>query len=843
MALPLSLRFAGRELRGGVAGFRIFLACLTLGVAAIAGVGSLATAIHEGMGEEGAALLGGDVEVRLLQRQMGAEERDFLSASGRLSDTMQMRVMAYQTGVGQAEARRSLVELKGVDGAYPLYGELGFEPPRSLAQVTAFKDGHWGAAVEPVLLSRFDLAPGDNLRIGDLEYRIRAILVREPDRGASVFRLGPRVLVARASFAHTGLVRPGSMVGYHTRLALPPGASPTEFRELLAERFPDTGWRLRDRENASPGVARFIDRMSLFLTLIGLAALVVGGVGVANAVRGHLESRTETIATLKCLGATGGLIFRVYLIQIMALAVLGVVAGLLLGGVAPLGLAKLVVPYMPVPVKFGLYWGPLALAAAYGLLTAFAFAVWPLGRARDVPPSALYREAVAPVDRKPRAAYGIAAAVAVLALAGLAVATAGRPWFAGWFVIGVAASFAVLRGAAWGVIELARRARRRGPLVLRHAVAELCRPGGATPSMVLSLGLGLSLIVAVALIEGNLRRQVEEQIPERAPAFFFVDIQADQIEPFLETARAVPGTGEVISVPSLRGRIVRINGVRSGEAEIDPDSRWAVRGDRVFTYRADIPKDNRLTAGAWWPAGYAGAPLISLDAEIADGFGVGLGDTLTVNVMGREITATIASLREIEWDNLNINHIIIFSPGTLEDAPHTHMATAEAEGAAEEDLFRAITDRFANITVIRIKEALETAERILSQVAAAARGAAAATLVAGVLVLAGAVAAGHRRKVYGAVVLKVLGATRRDIMGVYCAEYALLGAVTAVIAAAIGTLAAWSVVTLVWEGDWVFLPLTVALLLGLSLAVTVALGLAGTSRALKARPAPVLRAE
>ncbi|NQV20516.1 MAG: FtsX-like permease family protein [Rhodospirillales bacterium] len=836
--LSLALRLARREMRGGLKGFRIFLVCLALGVAAISGVGSLSRAIVAGLEADGAALLGGDVELRLTQRPPTREERDFLDHSGEVSVIAKMRAMAY----GLDGEDRSLVELKAVDGRYPLYGEVSLDPPLPVAEAIARRGDAWGAAVDRTLLDRFGLSVGDRFQVGGAQFEITAVVVREPDRGGDVFSLGPRVLAAEESLAATGLIRPGSLVRYHARLRLPAATLPAVWTEQLKERFPKTGWRIRSRDNGAPGVRRFVERIGVFLALVGLSALVVGGVGVGNAVKSYLSGKTETIAVLKCLGATGGDVGRIYVAQVMFLALLGIGIGLGVGVLLPLAADMLLAGRLPVAARFGVYPGPLVLAAGYGVLTALAFTLWPLGRAREVPPAGLFRDLIAPQRRVPGVSYGLGAAVSVGGLAALAVATTADRGFALWFVGGVAASFLVLWGASRLVSWAARRARRSGGVVLRLALGALHRPGAATLSVMLSMGVGLTLLAAVALIEGNLAREIEEQLPERAPAFFFVDIQQDQIADFERVALGVEGVSDLRRAPSVRGRIVEIAGVPVEQVEIAPDARWAVRGDRVMTYANRLPENNVLTEGAWWPGDYDGPPLLSLDSGIARGFGVEVGDTLTLNILGREMTAHIGSLRRVDWSDLSINHVIVFAPGTLERAPHTHTATINVAPRTEDRLFRAITDQFRNVTVISVKEALATIDDILGDVSLAGRATALVTLVAGMLVLAGAVAAGHRGRVYDAVVIKVLGATRRSVLAVFLIEYMILGTVTAAIAGLAGTTAAYLIVTRMMDATWTFLPGTLFGTLAAGVGVTIFLGLTGTWRVLGARPAGVLRA-
>lgn len=337
--------------------------------------------------------------------------------------------------------------------------------------------------------------------------------------------------------------------------------------------------------------------------------------------------------------------------------------------------------------------------------------------------------------------------------------------------------------------------------------------------------------------------QITERLPEKAPAFFFIDILPEQAEKFDALARGIQGVEEVQRVPAMRGRIVKINGQDAAKATVAPEVAWAVRGDRGLTYADLPPPDAEIVAGEWWPANYAGPPLISFDAAIARGMGIGIGDRLTVNVLGREIEARIANLRRIDWSTLGINFVIVFAPGALEGAPHTFIATAKADEAAELPLQMAVTDAYPNITAIRIREALEAVNQILRSIGVAVRSTAAVTLAAGILVLAGAIAANHRRRVYDAVVLKVLGATRGRVLATYFLEYTLLGLITALLAAAVGTAAAYAVVVQIMGMPWYWLPNGMVLTTLICLIVTIGAGMLGTWLALSQKPAPLLRNE
>ncbi|MBT6138782.1 MAG: FtsX-like permease family protein [Rhodospirillaceae bacterium] len=838
--LPLVLRLALRDLRGGLAGFRVFLACLALGVAAIAGVGSVSSAMLDAIARDARLLLGGDADLSRTHRPMPDVERAFLSEWGRTSETVGMRAMARPTDGG----RRTLVELKAVDEAYPLFGTVELTGGGDLSATLAQRDQMHGAVVDPALIARLGLAIGDRISIGEAELEVRATIAREPDRMVRFASFGPRVMISKAALRETKLVRQGSLIHYHMRIALSPGRAFTDWQEDFEAKFATSGWRVRGLDRASPGFERFVSRVTQFLTLVGLATLLVGGVGVVSAVRGHLDRRMHTIATLKCLGASGGEIFTIYLIQVLLIATIAIFAGVALGALAPVIAGEALKTMLPLKISGGPYWGALGLATGFGYLTTLAFSIWPLGLAREVRAAQLFRALIVPPVGRPAPRYIIATLASALVLAGLASVMTEDQRLSIWFAVASLGTVIIFLAASAGLtFGLKYLPTPRRP-TLRLAVGNLLRPGAVTGGVMLALGLGLTVLVAIALIQANLSRQISEQIPKQAPAYFFIDIQPHQVDGFVETARAVPGISGLQRTPMVRGRLVLIDGVPIREVEIDKRVQWVVNGDRGLTYASELPKGARITAGKTWTADYAGPPLISMDAEIARGFGVGVGDTITFNILGREITATIASLRNIDWATLGMNFVFVFAPGTLEAAPHSVISTVYADTVeAEEAVQRAVTDRFANISAVRVKDALENAGRILDAVLIAVHATAAVTLLAGVLVLAGSLASGQERRIHDAVVLKVLGATRRRVLNAYILEYGMLGLAASVLAALIGTGAGYYVVTTFMRADFVMEPGVVAATVLAATASTIALGLLGTWRALGVRPAALLRNE
>ncbi|HER26066.1 MAG TPA: FtsX-like permease family protein [Rhodospirillales bacterium] len=844
-SLALAWTFARRELRAGFSGFLIFLACLALGVAAIAAVGWISASVVGGLNANARDLLGGDVSLRLNNRDFNTQQMDWLMANTvRQSSAVEMRAMAAPVAKTNGNRKRSLVELKGVDSAYPLYGDMVLDPPLVLADALTRQDnGTWGTVVDKNLLLRLGLDVGDKVRVGVATLTITATIVREPDRVATVLSLGPRLMVSARALGDTGLVQPGSQINFQTRAVIAKNTDMGVWQERLNAAFPNVGWRLLMPDQAAPGVRRFIQRLALFLGFVGLTALLVGGIGVSNAISSYLDGRTAAIATFKCLGAPATLVFQIYLLQVLVIGAVGIVLGLIAGAALPTVVLSLLADYLPVAPEQGFYIKPLLVAAIFGLLTALTFALWPLGRAGKIPAATLFRDKIAPSGLRPGKSVIVASALGVVLLAILTVATSSEKYFALWFVGGALLTLALLRLGAVALVAGAARMRRPKGASLRLAISNIYRPGSNASSIIVSLGLGLSVLIAVALIEGNLNYQIKERLPEKAPAFFFIDIQPDQVAEFDQTVTAFAETSGYKRMPSLRGRIVKIGGVRVEDAAIAQHAKWAVHGDRALTTSATMTDGSILVAGKWWPKDYAGPPLISLDRNLANGFGIGLGDTLTVNVLGRQITGTIASLRDINWRSLRFDFAIIFAPGPLEGAPYTHIAAIEAPASIEDELEEAVASRFTNITTIRVREALQAASLILTGIGQAVRGTSLITILAGALVLAGTIAAGQRRRIYTSVVFKVLGATRAALLKAFVLEFGILGLATGIVAAAIGTLTSWAVMVYMMQTDWIFLPGVVAWTVTICLMVTISAGFLGTWRALSEKASHHLRNE
>jgi putative ABC transport system permease protein len=830
---PLAARFAWREARGGLGALRLLFVCLLLGVLAMAGVGSLASAIAAGLADQGQVILGGDVEARLTQRMPNPDEAAALrSFGGTVSQGVRMRAMVRGES-GAASGKELLAELKAVDGGWPLYGQAAL---RGGADVQAALGK--GAVVADSLADQLGLKIGDTVGIGEARLPVAGILTVEPDKAGEGFALGPSVLIGLDRLAETGLVQPGSLYRHHTRLKLAASADPAQVTAALEKRFPDAGWRLADRRDGAPGVRRFVDRLAQFLTLVSLTSLAVAGVGVGNGVQSYLERRSGTIATLKAVGASSGLVTRTYLLLIGGVALLAAVAGALGGALVPWVVVQVAGDALPVPPALGLQLAPLLAAIGFGLLVALAFAVPPLARAGALPAQRIFRGQVEAWPWPSGRALAISAAAGLL-VAALAVWQAAERIFALGFIGGACALLLLLYALGTLVQRLASRAPRPKKVLPRLALANLHRPGAMTRQLVVALGLGLSLFATLAFIETSFNAELQKTVPAKAPGFLVLDLPKEDRPAFLA---ALPKGTTVEMVPSLRGPVTAVNGVPASELKDVPEGSYVLRGDRGLTWADSLPEGNRIVSGKWWPKDHAGEPLVSMDAEQAALLGLKVGDTITASVLGVEVTATIANLRAVDWDSLGFNFVLIYDGHTLRDAPYSWMATVTPPQAAEEGFTRAVSRAFPTVSVVKVKDVLGQVGTIVTQMGTAVRAAASVAILAGIAVLVGALAAQARSRIYDNVILKTLGATRRQLMTAAAMEYAGLGALVATITLLLGGVAGWVVVTKVldfgWNPDWGVALLTVLLGAG----VTLVLGLLGAWRTLGAKVAGVLRA-
>lgn len=842
--LKLALAIARRELRSGAGGLTVFVLCIALGVAAVAAIGSLAASFDEALARQGRTLIGGDLSFELIHRQANPEERAALEALGQLSESASFRAMARSQ-----DGKSALVEVKAVDDTYPLYGEVAVT--RAQAAGPVWRDDGV-VLVESTLLDRLNLDVGSKLLIGETTTTIGGVLGEQPDRLADRLAYGPKLLMSRATLAKTGLVQPGSLIRWTYRVKIPePAASDrqalTEMRKDIEKRFPESGFAIHDWTDPAPSLRRDADRFTQFINFVGLTALLLGGIGVGNAIRSYMAKKREVIATFKCLGASSRLVLGVYLLQALFLATLGIAIGLVVGALAPAALAAIYGDALPIELAIEPHPLPLLTAALAGLLTMMLFVLWPLGRAALVSPAVLLRAHLSEERERSSLPFALGSAAAGIALFALAIAASEERIITASISAGIVVAFVLLTGFGMLVQRLAARWRRTKPASLALALSNIGGPGSLARSIAVSLGLGLGLLVATALIHRSLLKEIDSNIEVDAPAYYFLDVEEADLNAFRDTVKAIEPDAKLADAPMLRGRIVKVKGVPVDQLEVDPDARWVLAGDRGLTYTDAVPPSSTIVAGEWWPKNYSGEPLVSFDEEIAKGFGLKLGDSVTVNILGRNVDAKIASLRKIDWESLAINFVMVFSPNTLQGAPHRVLTTLEfpkgTDPAREGKVVQALAEAFPLVTAIKVGDIVAAAKELLAKVMSAIRVTAGVTLLIGAAVLAGAVAAGQQQRKYLAVLYKTLGATRLRIIRAELLEFGLLGLATALLAVAIATLTAWALCKWAFEVAFVFTPLAAAETVLLALGLVLGVGAIATWRVLSVKAAPYLRAE
>jgi putative ABC transport system permease protein len=836
-SLPWSTawKLARRDLSARFKGLRLLLVCLFLGVGALAAIGTLTGSIERELTTRGREVLGGDIELKTWQRSLSAKEISALARYGKVSAGLRLQAIARK---GDLTAP---VALKAVDVHWPLYGRLELKDGRRV-----------GAPPQGVVwlsegtAARLEVQPGDTVSLGGVDQRVGGVIASDPEKLSEGFALGDTAISTLDLPERAGLTQPGAMYRSATRVRFAdPVRDPETVVDTLKKRFGDDAFDARTRNAASPSTQRFVSRMGQFLALVGLAALVIAGIGIGGGVSSYLEARRSSIATLKVLGATSRDIARIYLLQVGAAALVGSVAGLVAGVLVTPLLAQALGSLLPVDTGFTISPAALATAAAYGLLVALIFAAPPLARARSFPAMALMRAQVAPLAAK-RRAWLLPVGLGLAAVVALALLNAAQPLVTLGFLAGAALMLALLALIGLGIRHLAARLPRPRAPMLRAGLANLHRPGAQTGALVTALGFGLSAFVLIAAVQTSLDANIRKTVPARAPAFFLLDVPKDKAGELRQIAgREMPGA-IVRTVPNMRGRILAYGPkdrmTRVSDLKEIPEDAWALKGERGLTYSAKVPEGSTVTSGRWWPADHAGEPLVSVDEKFAQTVGLKVGDYLTIGLLGVERTARIAALRRIDWDTLGFNFVLVFSPNALADAPHNLAATIEApDGKASGGLLPRLARAFPSSSVIETGTVLRDARDLLDQMTLAILAAASVAVLAGLAVLFGAIAAARASRTYDNVILRVLGASRGQLLLLQVAEYGLIAAVLAVVALGAGSAMAWAVIVKLFEFDWLPDWPRILAVLGAGIVLILTFALAGSLPLLRAKPARALR--
>ncbi len=838
--LNKAITIALRDLRRGYGGFWVFFSCLALGVAAITAVTTISTSMLNGMDRDGRILLGGDLAISQQFKDLTDEQVQLLNQNTEsLTKFIELRTLMRTTDLQSS----ILVSLKAIDDVYPLYGQLELFDGVSFFDALASLDNMSGAVVDESLIESKKVSLDDVITLGNSQFQVRGIIKNEPDRISSQgdYELWPRVIIHRDALAETGLVAFGSRSYFEYRMKLADSAAITDLYNLIQEEHPRLD--VRDFHNASPDLTEVIERLGVLLSLAGLATLLIGGVGASNAVRAYMNTRLPTIAILKCVGASTRFVLRVYIVQLTILSAIGVGIGIVAGlGITFLSAAS-IETLLSVPISITFTPQIAVLVILYGMLTAFLFTLWPLACSLETRPAALFRNVITNESQRASWIYMVITLGIGVLLATIVILNAYEKSFSVWFVVGVTIAWIVCRGMSAVIIQIARKIPRLRSPAARLAIANLHRPGAATSDIVLAVGLGLSVLVATAMVSMNLDRQMTTLIPEKAPSFFFVGIQSAQLEEFNQLVENTAKIEDLNILPYIPGRITKIKGMDPVAAMVDEEGEWIVDddGQRTFSYTAEALESGTIVEGDWWPENYEGPPLLSIHLDVATSFDLKVGDTITMNILGREIIGKVHNVRDLPWRSMQLNFAIMLSPEPLRSIPHSSVGTVRVIGDGEFQLQEAVASTFPNITVIRIKDVLNRVNTLILRGRNAARGISGITIIAGILVLTGIVISENRRRAYEGVLLKTIGASRRYILAAFSLEYLIQGSVAALIAVILGSIASWSIVTALMGWEWSFIGSSALYTVIIGLVISSTLGITGIWRALQHRPLQYLR--
>lgn len=836
------LRIAVIDLRGDMRRFVILLACLALGVGTIAAVSSVGAALQAAVARDARVILGGDIEIRQRGGDVSEAQRGAIALLGETARTIDLSARA------SANDQSLLLKLRAVSGTYPLLGEVVVDPPAALGDMLAVADGLPGAVVDPGVLDRLGLAVGQSLRIGNADFKVRGVLVSLPDQAAQGFQLGLPAIISDTMLADAGLQQQGVLSRFGYKVLLGETSAEVAIAQL-DQAFPDADWDLRQPEDAAENLRRFFDLFARFLTLVGLSSLLVGGVGVSNAVAAYISERRSSIATLRSLGATSARIMVHFLTQVVLLSAGGVLLGLILGAATSLVALPILSGMLSLDLAPSVDVGSLLVAAAFGMLIAVTFALLPLRGAQKLKPASLFRSSG---DDNTHLAWrdlvawrtAVPLLLMLAGIAGLAVLTTGSAMLVFWYGVGAIVAFGLLRGAAWLLQAGLRHLPPLPEAKLRLAIRAIHRPGSAAPVVVLSLGLGLALLLMITLLDQSLRAQIDSAVAEDAPAFVLLDMPKSMLPEVEAFAAADPDIEQLETIAMLRGTIESVNGTEVGDLGSLPDDIADMfQGDTALSWAIAVPEGSRVVAGDWWPADYDGPPLVSLSTELRDALSLAVGDSMRISIAGRPIEVTIANFRSIDWREGGLSFRLLFSPGVIEAAPQTLMGSIDVVDDTAAGVETRLGRAFPTLSFLPVGEALKQIEDILSSLANAVALVGSLAVLSGVLVLAGALTVGRKQREADAVVMKVLGATSRSVIVSFLVEYGVLGLLAAAMGAGLGVAAAWAILTFVM--DIAFAPnvLTIVLVVLGAVAVTIATGVLTTRSAMSVRPAKRLRDE
>ena len=876
---------AWRETRGSWHQFAFFLVCVAIGVGSVVGIELFATNMESMILGNARSLLGGDLEIQLA-RQLGESGKNVLaSLKNRHVEITHVRELVGMVAVQENQEHSAspkvltprftqLVQLKVVEDNYPLYGHVGVSPEQPLHSMLSSADSCqespcFGIVVQESLLITLGIGVGSHIKIGQARFEIKGVLLKEPDRVASAFSLGPRVMISREALVATDLVQVGSRIRQRYLLRVPESLSLEPLRGELQGRLANAGARVSTFHDAQPRIRRFLDQLTTYLGLIGLTALFVGGIGIACTIHGFIKQKITTVAILKALGTNAGLITRVYVGQSVLMGCVGSFIGATLGIGLQLAIPLLLRGLIPITVANTVTALPLIKGFVLGVATTFLFALWPLLTIRTIPPALVFRREVEQgiVQNDPESFWRtlwisfvtfwrdrqqfITGVIIGLGLTLLATWQARSIFLGLTFILAFALALLILQFGAWLLLSGLRTLPRPRSFVIRQALGNVQRPGNYTTGMAVSIGVGVMVIVTIALIKTSLLAAIEDRIPEDAPTFFFIDIQPDQKSQFEQIIQAQTPTATYKLTPVVRSRIGAINGKTvSPEEHKGKRNGWYFTREYVLTALGDLPKDNTIVKGHWWPTehrrGHASTPEsigISVEDEAAKSLGLDLGSTVEFDIQGASLSTVVQSTRKVDWGSFSTNFFMILAPRSFDDAPLTYISTAKVNPKEETPLQQALVRALPNITAIKIGDVLANIARLLEQLAWAIQGMAILSIIGGAAVMVAALSSTRYRRLHESAILKAIGSTRQIVVQIFAIEFAVIGSLAGLIGIGLASTLSWVILHFFLDITWDFQLTILAWGLFATIALAVIVGFLSTFRVLGQSPLAVLRQE
>lgn len=838
------LRVSLIDLRGDARRFAILIACLALGVAAIGTVSAVRNSVEAAIERDARLILGGDLELRSQRSDIDHAVAEALDALGRVSREVEINSQAAANG------KTAFLSLRGVTYAYPLVGQVTLAAGAlkgSIADLLAPRSGTFGVLLSQQAALRLDAQAGETVRIGTLDVELRGIIQTLPDQAAAGFQLGTPALISGEALAQAGLRQEGVLSQFRYKVLL----SDSDFEaasDALVRQFPERDWQIRSPRQATATIARFIDVFGNFMLLVALSSMVVGGLGAANAVTAYVGERQSAIATMRSLGAKGGRVLFHFLVQIAILSIIAVGIGLITVAGATLALLPSLSGLIGIDLPAVLDLRSMLVAGAIGLVTAVIFSWVPLRQARAIRPALLFRAGSSgTVDNLAWRALltpglFVPLLVGLSGLFGLTLLIANDIRLVAFYFAGTLVAFGLLRLAAAVLRRLLSKVPPARNRLLRQAVSAIIRPGAPTTTVLVSMGMGLSLLLLIVTTQSNINDQISAEVSAEAPDFVLLDMNLAELAALEAFVAETPQVGALKTIPMLRGTITELGGIPAPSSEDMPrDVSDMFRGDTALTWTAAMPAGTVIDEGAWWPDNYVGEPQVSLSTEMRDALALNLGDTITMSVAGRPLTMTIASFRAIDWRSPDFNFRIIVSPGPIQSAPQSYFGTIKATPGGSQAVEAGLIGALPQLTFVPVGDALARVQSVFDGLVSAIALVSGTAVVAGVLVLAGALSVGRQQRESDAVVMKVLGARRTYVVLAFLIEYALLGAIAAILASLIALVGAWAASTFLLEIGFAIQPLQLGLLALTIIVVTTATGAATTWSAMSTRPAERLR--